>query len=407
MGIYQYTAVDGAGAVKSGQLDATSTQAVVEQLMRQALTPVRIHEAGAQLDWRRLFEALRRRPSRLNEAELLGFTRQLASLLRAGLTLERALAVTQQLALSERQAAFAKDVLIRVRRGASLAEALKAGELPLPVFYLSLIRAGEASGALPEALARLASVLEQAYATRERIVSAMVYPVILLLTIGLTLVLIVSFVLPRFQSMFDEAGAQLPLPTQIVMAIGNVLRNDGWLLLGAGALALAALQRALASPDRRLAIDRALLRLRWYRHTLVKADAARFARTLGMLTGGGVSLPAGFRIALATMRSSALRHSAETALDGVNAGKDLAEQLHRLGAFPPLLLQMVRVGLETGRLPDTLVEAADMLDEESRRAIERSVSVVVPLVTILMGLLVAGLIGSVLVGILSINDLAG
>lgn len=407
MGFFQYTAVDTVGTTKSGRIEAASRQAVVDQLARDSLTPIRVEEAKAPTEWQGIIDRIRHRSGRLGSAELLAFTRQLASLTRSGLTLERALSVSQQLALSQRQALFAKDVLQRVRRGVSLEDALKLSGVPLPSYYASLVRAGEASGSLSEALARLTELLEQSYQTRERLLSAMVYPIILMVTIGITLILIVTFVLPRFQALFDEAGARLPFATQVVMTVGSGLRNYGWLLFGMAALGTASLQRVLSVPERRLRLDTAWLRLRPYRETLAKADAARFARTLGMLSAGGVPLPNGFRIAVTTLHNTALIHSAETALAGVNAGKDLAEQLHRIGGFPPLLLQMVRVGLETGRLHETLIEAADILDDESRRAIERAVAVAVPLVTILMGLLVASLIGSVLVGILSINDLAG
>src|SRR5262249_11536452 len=150
MGLYQYTAVDAAGDVKSGRLEAPSTRAAVDQLTRQALMPIRVNEAREAPDWRGLLHSLRQRSNRLGPAELLGFTRQLASLVRSGLTLERALAVFQQLALSKRQAVFSKDVLLRVRRGTSLAESLKATSVPLPSYYTSLVRAGEASGSLPE-----------------------------------------------------------------------------------------------------------------------------------------------------------------------------------------------------------------------------------------------------------------
>lgn len=404
---FHYMALHESGEMRHGDLESASQASAVSMLQKQGLTPIEVRETREVLSG--LLKVMRTRQARksLRDQDLLAVTQRLAALLKSGLTLDRALSICSDLAAGIEEKKLFQTLLSSVRRGLSLTEAFQESKLELPSYYLGMIRAGENSGALPQALSRLSNVLEQSYRTRAALLSALIYPAILMGMITLTLLLIVSFVLPRFEQLFEDAGTQLPLATQIVMVFGSFLRSYGLVLLLALALCGVGLERALARPEVRVRLDSWLLRRAVYAETLLKADSARFARTLGMLIDGGMPLPAGFRIALKTLRNLSLQQKAKSALEGISAGRDMAAQLGQLGGFPSLLLQFVRVGLETGRLGECLQDAADILDEESRRGIDRGVAALVPLVTIVMGALVAGLIGSVLVGILSINELAG
>ena len=404
---FSYKALDVSGAIRSGQVTACNADAAMALLYLEKLTPIRLEENSVSETRKSFFDRYAVNRADVTTAQLLSITRQLASLLKAGLTLDRALTVAAELAPQKAEIRFFSETLEKVRRGLSFGEALRDQNLSLPSYYLGMIRAGENSGSLADSLQRLSLLLERAQKAREQVVSALIYPAILLMTIGLALLTIVSFVLPRFNSLFEEAGAELPFATQVVMALGDTLRHYGWFIAIGMASAAVAIERALQTPSLRLRLDQRLLANPVYTATFTKSDTSRFARTLAMLIGGGMTLPAAFRIALGTLRNHALRKIAEEALLELSAGKDLAAQLAKGKRFPPLLLQLVRVGLETGRLSECLHEAADILDEESARTTDRLISVLVPLVTVVMGALVAGLIGSVLVGILSLNDLAG
>jgi general secretion pathway protein F len=269
-----------------------------------------------------------------------------------------------------------------------------------------MVQAAEASGALSQILERLAVLLARRQEIRDRIVGALIYPAILLLMIGATLILVLTFVLPRFEILFAEAGAQLPLPTRIVVGLGTLVRDDGlYLALGLAALLIGG-SRLLRQPEWRRRIDAALLRNPVVADVLGGAQTAEFARTLGTLVAGGLPLPTALRLAAGTLGNRVLRAAADDLLQSVIEGASLAGRIAAAGCFPALFTQMVNVGEETGRLPASLLQAADMLDRDVQRVVERTLAVAVPLITVVMGALVAGLIGSVLVGILSLNDLA-
>lgn len=406
MGVYHYQAVNRTGEIESGRIEADSLERATEALNRNALLPIRLEEAASRVAWSRWLARSGTTANKIKRQDVVVMTQQIASLVRAGLTLDRSLSISLQLAETPGQRRLLEDLSQRVRRGASFAEALDVHKQDFPGYYISMVRAGEAGGALPEILERLSQLLVRSQEMRQKVLSALIYPAILLAMIGLTLVLILSFVLPRFESLFAEAGGQLPLPTRVVMGLGHVVQSYGWLMAAALALSLLLGRRAWRQPENRLRFDQVLLRLRLIGPVIRKIESARFARTLGTLIGGGMPVPASLRIARGSVYNNALAEATDQVLRGVTEGQGFADRLAQTHRFPALLIQMVRVGEETGRLHEGLLEAAEMLDRDAQRAIERGLVVLVPVITILMGALVAGLIGSVLVGILSVNDLA-
>jgi general secretion pathway protein F len=406
MAIYQFRAVDAAGELQSGRLEAATLELAAESLNQRALMPVELREAGTAFGLPGLANSSPLGRRNVSRRDVVLMTQQLASLARSGLTIDRALAIASQLAETGAQRRLIDDLSQSVRRGSSFAEALDAHQSEFPGYYLSMVRAGEASGALPDILLRLSELMTCSEEIRQKVVSALIYPIILLTMIGLTLVMILTFVLPRFESIFQEAGSQLPLPTRIVMAIGSGFQSYGWLLAGLAAAALLGVRHALRQRETRIQFDSAVLRLRLIGPVISKIETARFARALGTLTAGGMPVPSSLRIARGSLINTALQSSADEVLQGVIEGESFADRLTQAGRFPILLTQMARVGEETGHLHEGLLDAANMLDADAQRVIERGLTVLVPVVTILMGALVAALIGSVLVGILSVNDLA-
>ena len=309
MAVYHYSAVNRAGEVRTGRIEAASQALAVESLARDSLMPLQLREANAGIDLRTLLPWGGASVRGASRDDVVLMTQQLASLTRAGLTLDRALGIALQLAESPPQRRLLEDLMTRVRRGSSFTEALDAHRASFPAYYISMVQAGEAGGALPNILERLSGLLVRSQETRQKVVSALIYPAILLSMIGFTLILILSFVLPRFQSLFAEAGSKLPLPTRVVMALGDAVQNYGVVLAAILVVAGLLVRRAWRSPDTRARLDGWMLRRRWLGAVIRKAESARFARTLGTLVGGGMPVPTSLRIASGSLYNRVLQQA--------------------------------------------------------------------------------------------------
>ena len=405
MAVFRYEAINQSGDVEVGRIEAASEQLAAEELVRKSLVPLQLMVSHGLPVLERYWRPVGR-SSKPRRQDIVLLTQELAALLRAGLTLDRALTIAAQLVESLPLQRLIEDLSEQVRRGASFAEALEKHKNVLPGYYISMVRAGEVGGALPDVMVRLSQLLTRAQQMRDSVTSALIYPSILLGMIGLTLVLILTFVLPRFEMLFADSGAQLPWPTKVVIGLGGFVKSYGWLIMAIGCLGLVWFSRAWRSPDNRLRLDGWVLRRRLIGTVVAKVEAARFARTLSTLLGGGLPVPSALLIAHGSLYNTALREAGERVHRGVVEGESCADQLAKTKVFPALLIHMARVGEETGQLHVSLAEAADMLDAEAQRTIERGLALLVPAITVIMGFLVAALIGSVLVGILSVNDLA-
>jgi general secretion pathway protein F len=404
MARFRYKAVTSAGEVVHGTAEAATRQAAVERLREQGHTPIRVEAAqvGAGL---RLLAGGGRRSRRLAPDALVLLTRELATLLRAGLPLDRALAILGEIAEGPARRAFVSGVLDAVRGGSSLADALAAQQAALPPYYVGLVRAGEAGGTLDEVLARLADALERAQALRESVRSAMYYPVFVLVMSFLTLVLLFTVVVPQFRPLFRENGATMPLPMAVVMAVSDGLQSYGWVLLLAALLLAVALRLQALQPAARLRRDRRLLRLPVIGTLIAKIEVARFARTLGTLLANGVVLLSALSITAGTIGNRCLADAVEGVAARLKRGEGLATPLMETGLFPRLALQLIHVGEESGQLETMLIRVADIYDEEVKRGLQRLLALLVPAVTIFLGLLVAAIIGSMLMAILSTYEL--
>jgi general secretion pathway protein F len=343
---------------------------------------------------------------RLSTRDVVTFTQGLASLLKAGLVLDRALHIIG--VTSERRGVrrLCVDLERRVRAGSSFAAALSEHQALFPPYYIAMASAGELGGSLPEGLERLGGFVERAAAIRERIVSSLIYPAMLAAMILVTMVLVLTVVLPRFRSLFQESQAQLPWATRGALALGDFVGAYGWFCAAGIAIGLGSLYRAWHDPilGPRLALR--LLKAKWTFGLIAKTQTSRFLRTIGTLARSGVPLPQATSVALGMLQNRALLAAGRQVHTRLKEGLNLSLLLDRGEIFPKAAVQLTRVGEETGRLEELLIEAADTLDRESQGTIDRLLSVLVPSITIVMGAIVAALIASVLVGILSLNDLA-
>lgn len=402
MARYRFKAVSTNGATITGEIEAASSAAAIEVIQARGDFPLSAVDAANGLS-RRFDWPLPRRKASLRGISIA--LRELATLLGAGLPLDRALDVVRTLGADKRldhALAAARD---RVRGGSGLADAL-AVEAIFPKLTLSLIRAGELAGALDEALRRAAEYQERAHLLTESIKSALIYPIILLATAGLSITFILTSVLPEFKPMFAEAGQALPLPTRIVMVAGDAVSRYGWAMLIALCIAGFGLQRALKRRAFRRRWDGALLRLPVVGPLALKTEISRFSRTLGTLLASGQPLPAALAATHDVLGNRAMAEAVEVMARDLRAGEGLSDLLRRTDLFPSLVVQLVRVGEESGKLEEMLLRQAEIYDREVGRTIERLMAALVPGLTIGLGLIVAGIVASILLAILKVNELA-
>jgi general secretion pathway protein F len=288
----------------------------------------------------------------------------------------------------------------------SLADALSEHRDVFPQYYASMIRAGEASGALDVVLGRLSEFLEKSQALRESIKTALYYPVFLLTMAALSIVILLTFVIPEFEPLFESAGAALPISTRVLVAAGDAIRNYGWLMLVALAASIYLTRRYLATTDGRRRADELFLRLPVIGSLLTKIEVARFCRTVSTLLQNGVGLLGALDIVRDTVKNSVIASAIGNVAMRLKEGRGLAEPLAATGAFPKLAVHLVRVGEETGKLDEMLSKLADIYEQDVGRATERMLSLLVPLLTISMGVMIAAIIMSILTAIFSVNTLA-
>jgi general secretion pathway protein F len=404
MGSFRYKAMTESGAIVRGTLDAASEAAAVRQLRAQGHYPLSTSVEGTG-GWREQLTALlpgKRAPS-LRILSLA--TQELAELLGAGLELDRALSVL----IGLKNLGPLQDSLIavrgHVRDGAVLADAL-AQERTFPRFYVGMVRAGELGGALEPALRRLAAYLTRTQAIRDSIISALVYPAILTMTAGFSILIILTFVLPQFKPLFAQAGASLPLPSRIVMGFGDFVRDWWWLgaLMGIGLFLW--FRSAMRDAAFRRRIDKLTLRVPILGGLLAAIEIERFNRMLGTLLTNGVELPMALGLAKDVLRNTALSDAVRDTAASLREGEGFARRLALFPAFASGTLDLIQIGEETGKLDEMLIRQADLDEQRVRHTIDRLLALLVPLLTIVLGLVIAGLIASMLIAILSVNDLA-
>jgi general secretion pathway protein F len=398
---FSFKAVRADGQTEEGELEAADEASLVAALQRDGLIPIRVRPVGGLGG---LFS--RRARPRVGAKEVGMLTRELATLLEAGLPLDRALQVLMGLAGEDPSShALLSDVQHRVRGGATFSEALEAQGEIFSRLYINMVRAGEASGSLDAALHRLSEYLERSAELRETIKSALVYPTILVFVAGLSLVVLLAWVVPQFTQLFQDMGAALPLPTRIVVAIGDLFRGYWWALVGLVALAVAGAQNLLRRPHLRLAWDTRLLHWPVIGDLLWKLETARFCHTLSTLLENGMPLLGALGLAKEVVSNRCVAGRLEAIADDLKRGRGLAGPLTEARVFPNLALQMIRVGEEVGHLDPMLTKVARVYDRETQAAVQRLLTLLEPALIIGLGITVAGIIISILMAILGANEL--
>lgn len=400
MPLYSYKAVKLDGDVQEGVLEAASEDELHRKLQNAGLIPIRTRAAGG------IGTLLARRKKQgFGSKDVLLVTRELATLLEAGLTLDRSLQILIDLADVEEKARLLGALQEAVRGGALFSDALEQHPDVFPKLYVNMVRAGEASGALDAVLGRLADYLEQAQALRETVKSALVYPSILVVVAALSLVVLLMFVVPQFKQLFADLGAALPLPTQIVIGIGDLFHEYWWALVAFIALAAALVARALQNPNVRYQWDVRVLHAPLFGELLWKLDTARFSHTLATLLKNGLPLLSALNLSKEVVGNRRIIELLGETAEELKHGKGLAGPMLSREVFPKLALQMIKVGEESGSLDAMLGKVAGVYDQEARATVQRMLTLLEPVLIIGLGVIIAAIIMSILLAILAANDL--
>jgi general secretion pathway protein F len=403
MGFFEYKAVTPDGKVVEGTLEAADEQTAVSRLEEQGQLPIKVASTeqrsvltgNISLFWRK---------KRVPKTDLLVFTQELCTLLNAGLPLDRSLSILSQLTENAYLREIVKELLREVKGGKSLSEAFAAYPHVFPKIFVNMITAGEVSGTLDKILARLAEYLERGEELRNYFISALIYPCILALVGAASIIIMITFVIPKFAAIFENAGAPIPLPMKIMLASSGFLVGYWWLILALVGGVWYLLRRRLQSEEGRLNWDRRVLRLPLLGGVFQKLEVSRFGRTLGTLLNSAVPLIQSINIVKETINNQAMAAAMEPIKSGVKKGEGLATPIREANIFPPFALHLLEVGEETGRLDAMLLQIADTYDRELRTALKRLVALFEPAIILVMGLVIGTMVVSMLYSIFSIND---
>ena len=401
MASFHFRAVAPDGKLRTGTLSAESDKLVALELRKQGLTPVYV-----SLQPKKSFEL--KLPALVlgRRRDVMFFTQELATLLKAGVPLDRALTITSELTERASFRFLVLDLLRIIKGGKSLADSLAAHPDYFSNLYVNIVRAGEASGALAPVFDRLSEFERTRDDLRSYIISSMIYPALLTL-VGLgSILVLMNFVVPRFAQVFEESRMRMPLPTQILLEASRVLKTYGWIALAAVVVAAAGFRTYVRTQAGRLWWDSFRLRLPLLGTALRKAETSRFARAMETLVANSVPLVQSLGIAAAILNNRKMAGALETVAQGVKRGEGIAAPLRRTGQFPPLAGHLLSVGEETGRLDQMFGRMAEIYESETRAAIKRFTALFEPLVILVMGVMVGVLILSMLLAITSINEVA-
>lgn len=401
---FRYKALGADGKVVVGEVAGLEESDVVRRLQAMGLMPFAVQPAGLNF----LAKHLHVTPggTKPSSQDLSDFTYELGMLIRAGLPLDRALESLVGLTQKKKFAELLGRVLERVRSGSSLSAALAAEGKAFPHVFTSVVSSGEASGTLDASLLNLSGYLARSAALAQTVKSAMIYPAILLAMAGISIVVVVTDVLPQFEPLFKGSHAELPWSTNLMLGLGDVLRAWWWLFGIAAALLTLGVARASKWPPAKRRWHRLLLKVPALRDLIAKFEVARFSRTLGILLSGGVPTPAAFLMASEVIGNTEMLASLKIAHARLKEGAGLSRPIADAAVFPPLAIKLMRVGEETGKLDEMLGRLAELYDRDVQRAVDRLCAILVPVMTIALGAVIGGVIASVLSALMSINDLA-
>jgi general secretion pathway protein F len=387
MASFRYKAVGDDGQLLEGVEEAPSREALIARLRDKGAIPIRADPFSERAGRRGgRVPLLQRR--RANVKDVARFSRDLSVMLQSGLPLDQALSTLAEFTPPGPVRTFTGEILSRIQGGAPLSDAIEAVGQGFPTFYPGMVRAGEAGGTLTEVMSRLAVMLEERQALVEQVRSALFYPMLVLILTGASLVVLLTLVIPQFRPLFEQAGTDLPTSTRIVLGFSDLIRDYDWALGLAFLALLLGLRQHNRSAAGRLRWDRWLLALPLLGDLVRRLETAKLCRVLGSLLQNGVTLLDAVPMTGRTVANSAMARAVEQVAGPLSRGEGLAGPLERTGVFPRLAVHLIRVGEESGQLHQMLLRVADIYDAEVKRTIERLLALLVPVITVGLGMLI-------------------
>ena len=407
MPTYLYKATDGSGKVVNGTLEAGGERGVVTELHQMGFIPIRITLSRGSgnrfdIDISKKFLSLF---SGVSTKEVVVFTQDLSTLLEAGLPVDRALSILINSAEKEKIKEVVGDILKTVQAGGYLSDALAKHPRVFSTFYVNMVRAGEAGGVLESVLGRLGDFLESSQELKDYIKSAMVYPLFLVGVGGISIIILLTFVIPKFAVIFSDMGQSIPLATRFLLEFSEVLRRYWWVILGGSGVIYFVVRGYLRTPGGRFRFDQRKINLPVAGNLVKKIEVARFARTLGTLTKSGVPILQALVLVKDIIGNRVIARSMEAVYDRVKEGDRLSRPLIDSGVFPSLAIQMITVGEETGRLDSMLLRVAENYEKTVKSTVKRYISLLEPAMILVMGLVVGFIVISMLMAIFSVNEM--
>lgn len=399
---YEYVSKDRAGRVYRSRVEADDLGAFYRFLNQQDQFCISVREAA-----RRPVGSITLGGNRMKLTDLTVFCRQFSTMISSGITVIRCLEILYQQAENKRVKAIIMAVYEAVQRGESLSGAMRAQKDAFPLFFLNMIEAGENSGSLDQVLLRMADSFEKDSKTRNRIVQAMIYPIVLLSLTVLVVIFMLTFVLPKFLGMFQQLGGALPLPTRILLGLSGFLIHYWYILIAVLIVAVILIRMVLRSPSGRLRWDRAKLSLPVIGKRILVIHSAVFSRTFAALISSGMPIIQSLETTGHVLGNAYLAKRLSDVVEEVRSGVSFSQSFRSLGIFPAMLCSMISVGEESGHLDEILRRASALYDEESDAATQRLVALIEPILIVFLAVVVGFIILSIILPIFSIYNQIG
>jgi general secretion pathway protein F len=400
---FLYKAKTAGGEIVTGTLAAGDKRLAIAELGRKGFFPISL-DASDSAGARTVKPVKQTFRGRISTRDTLAFTQQLSTLLRSGMSLSQALSTLERRLQKPRMRALVGQVRSDIVQGIGLSEAMAKYPKVFSKLYVNLIRAGEASGTLDQVLVRLVHHYEQAAEVRERVVSAMIYPLIVV-SVGIgTIIFFMTFMVPKFAIMFKEMRATMPLPTRMLIAFSDAVANFWWIPVGLLVIAVILYKQQARTDKGRLRIDALKLRLPVFGKVILAGALAQFARTLATLLENGVPVLTALQIVEATMTNQVIANELQAARQRVTDGTSLSQPLSSGKIFPPLLIDMLAVGEESGEVVPALKNIAETYESELSRTLKTLTTLLEPAIILMMAVVVGGIVLSVLLAVFDITS---
>jgi type IV pilus assembly protein PilC len=387
MPVYQWVGKNKKDEVQKGEIEAVSEEAVKAQLIRQRIVPTRIKKKSKDL-----FADVSFLQPKVKERDIILFARQFSTMIDAGLPIIQCLDILYSQQANSTFKKMLKDIKESVEGGATLAEALKKFPKQFDDLFVNMIAAGEAGGILDAILRRLAAYMEKAARLKSQVKGAMTYPVVTLIIAVVVLAVILVFVIPVFQEMFADFGGELPVPTQVVVAMSEMVKSKILYIIIGIVLFTIAFKKFHSTQKGRDFVDEMLLKIPVFGELLRKVAVAKFTRTMGTMLASGVSILEALDIVAKTAGNRTVEKAIYNVRSGIAEGRTMADPLIESGVFPPMVCQMIGVGESTGALDAMLEKIADFYDEEVDQAVDNLTSLIEPFMLVFLGVTIGGLV---------------